>query len=202
MPDVNWLLQCFLFIVSSFLCIMFALVVFFSENSIYSVFGLLFVILLSSCLLIFVLGVEFLAIASIMVYAGAIIVIFLFVIISADLRREDTIVDTLRLKKYTYIVVFCFIFFILSLNCFFLESNHIFDFFDESYLRGTGITSKLLKSKLENSSDIILFSELLYSQFFLFFLLLGVLLCVSMVASISLCFRPFTEYGQYTSPRN
>ena len=137
-----------------------------------------------------------------MVYAGAIIVIFLFVIISADLRREDTITDTVRLKKYSYITLFCFIFFILSLNCFFLDSDHVFDFFDESYLSGTDGASNLLKNKLGNSLDIILFSDLLYSQFFFYFLLLGTLLCVSMVASISLCFRPFIKYDQHTSPRD
>ena len=152
--------------------------------------------------MLFVLGVEFLAIAAIMVYAGAVIVIFLFVIISADLRREDTIVDSLRLKKYSYITLFCFIFFILSLNCFFLDSDYVFDFFSESYLIDAGGNFNSLETKLKTSSDIRIIGELLYSQFFIFFLLLGFLLCVSMVASISLCFRPYTEYDQRLVPRD
>lgn len=196
------LVQCFLFVFSTFLCILFAIIVFFSESSIYSVFSLLFVILLASCLMLFVLGVEFLAVAAVMIYAGAIIVIFLFVIISADLRREDTIVDSLRLKKYSYITLSCFIFFILSLNCFFVDSSHAFDFFNESYLvTDAGNNFNLLETKLKNSSDINIIGSVLYSQFFIFFLLLGFLLCVSMVASISLCFRPYTVYDQRVTPR-
>lgn len=202
MSDTGLLLQCFLFVFSTFLCILFAIIVFFSESSIYSVFSLLFVILISSCLMLFILGVEFLAIAAIMVYAGAVIVIFLFVIISADLRREDTIVDSLRLKKYSYITLFCFIFFIVSINCFFLDSDYVFDFFDESYLTDIGGDFNSLEMKLKTSSDISIIGSLMYSQFFLFFLLLGFLLCVSMVASISLCFRPYTEYGQSLVPRD
>lgn len=200
--NISLLLQCFLFVFSTFLCILFAIIVFFSESSIYSVFSLLFVILISSCLMLFVLGVEFLAIAAIMIYAGAIIVIFLFVIISADLRREDTIIDSLRLKKYSYITLSCFIFFILSLNCFFMDSNYVFDFFSESYFINTGDVFNSLEWKLKNSSDINVIGELLYSQFFVFFLLLGVLLCVSMVASISLCFRPYIKYNQHMVPRD
>lgn len=202
MFDINLLLHYFLFIISTFLCITFAIVVFFSESSIHSVFSLLFVVLISSCLLIYILGVEFLAISIIMIYAGAIIIIFLFVIISADLRREDTIVDALRLRKYSYITLSCILFFILSLNCFFLDNNHVSDFFSEHYLCNSGGSFDLLRLKLENSSDINLFSELLYSQFFLFFLLMGLLLCISMVASISLCFRPFVEYDQQLTPKD
>lgn len=202
MVDFNILFKCFLFLFSTVLCILFAVIVFFSESSIYSAFSLLFVIIISSCLMLYILGVEFLSVASIMIYAGAIIVIFLFVIISADLRREDTIVDSIRLKKYSYITLFCFLFFILTLNCFFLDSNTVFDFFLEKHLENTGDSFSFFEVKLENSVDISVIGELLYSQFFFFFLLLGFLLCVSMVASVSLCFRPFTEYDQRLTPRD
>lgn len=184
------LIQC-LFITSTFLCITFAAVIFFSENSIHSVFSLLFLVVLSSCLLVLILGVEFLAIACIMIYAGAVVVIFLFVIISADLRREDTVIDTLRLKRYSSILFFCFIFFIVTLNCFFVDKQQALDFFSEPFIGAEG-KQQALYQKLEVSNDIVGIGSIFYNEFFLFFLLLGFLLCVAMVASISLCFKPLT----------
>jgi NADH-quinone oxidoreductase subunit J len=177
----------------------FAAVVFFSENSIHSVFSLLILIIFSSCLLVMVFGVEFLAIACIMVYAGAIVVIFLFVIISADLRREDTIIDTLRLKRYNFVLFFCFIFFGLFLNCFFVESQQAFDFFNEYSMSVTG-NQQAMYQKLEFANDITGLGGVFYHEFFLFFLLLGFLLCTSMVASISLCFKPLNTYGCLSTP--
>lgn len=55
----------------------------------HSVFCLIIIFLLSAVLLLTV-GAEFLAVAYLIIYVGAIAIFFLFVIMLINLRREDT----------------------------------------------------------------------------------------------------------------
>jgi NADH:ubiquinone oxidoreductase subunit 6 (subunit J) len=65
----------------------------------YSVFGSLTIIGFSAFCL-FLLKVEFLTLVYVIVYVGAVIVLFLFVIFSTDLRKEDTWVKIRLIYEY------------------------------------------------------------------------------------------------------
>jgi NADH-quinone oxidoreductase subunit J len=83
-------MQTYIFLLASTsCCILLSLVIFFSENTIYSVLSLLGVSVFLAMSIIS-LGSEYMAFVFLMVYAGAVVVLFLFVVFSLNLRSEDT----------------------------------------------------------------------------------------------------------------
>lgn len=76
--------------ISLLTCSLLTLIIHFSENIIHSIISLLIISMFMG--LIFLLaGLEYFSLIYMMIYLGSIIVIFLFVLMSSDLRREDTI---------------------------------------------------------------------------------------------------------------
>jgi len=79
----------FFFCITSFFSICFALVIFFADNTIYAAFSLVGLFFCSFVLLLSIKS-EFLALIYLMLYIGAVAVIFLFAVMFIDLRLEDT----------------------------------------------------------------------------------------------------------------
>jgi NADH-quinone oxidoreductase subunit J len=78
----------YLFYFLSFLCVMSALMVVFQKNPVYSVLYLI-ITFFSIAGHYFLLSAQFLAMVHIIVYAGAIMVLFLYVIMMLNLNKED-----------------------------------------------------------------------------------------------------------------
>ena len=94
-------------IISSYLVI-------FSNSSVYSLLWLVLTFLFSSSLLI-VLGCEFLAFAFIIIYVGAITILFLFIVMLLDLKFQNLF----RRKNYSiFSVLFIVTFFFISVFMF------------------------------------------------------------------------------------
>jgi NADH:ubiquinone oxidoreductase subunit 6 (subunit J) len=151
-------------------------------NPIYSLLSLILVFLFSLLYLSF-LKVKFLSIVYLLVYVGAIIILFLFVIMMLSL---EAIFYNLS-KEYW-----------LLLTLFFLIKGSIFSFFiiefgferySIFYFRQITLEWAYSNIFLENiyfSNDSLLFNNLLYTQYSFLFVLLGFILLIGMVASISI----------------
>lgn len=178
------------------LCLILSGVIFFSENSIYSTFCLLIIIVLVTLLLL-LFDVEFLAIMYLFVYAGAIIVTFLFVIMSVNLRREDTITNNKRLSN-TSLAMFLTFIFIFVFSYIFFSFNYYFEYVNGDYTLDLLTSSQRIKAEFY-LNDIMIFNNLLYTYFAPYLLLLGFLLLISVVASVSLCLHSlqYTENSEY-----
>ena len=154
--------------------------IYFAENTINSLISLLSCVVFSSCSLI-LLRVEFLSFAYILVYGGAVVVLFLFVILSTDLRKEDTWRNRTRLREYRVanflVFIIFFIFSIFAQN--FKNSN---DAADLEY-------PKIFYFSEFLTNDIFIFSKFFYTHFFILFILLGILLLVALVGSVALCMK-------------
>ena len=95
--------------------------------------ALLWLVLIFCCYstLLIILGIEFLAFLIFIVYVGAIIILFLFVVMMLNIRSVELFTDTV-----SYLPVSLFIFFIFCLNIFlfffnnfsFQESNSLITF--------------------------------------------------------------------------
>lgn len=80
--------------------------VIFSSNPIYAVISLIFVILGSSCIL-FLLKVEFLAFILLLIYIGAISVLFLFVVMLLQVNMNNIYKETvLTIDTILYAIIF------------------------------------------------------------------------------------------------
>jgi len=99
----------FFFFLFSSIALTSAIFVIYSKNTVYSVFFLILVFINMTGLLL-VAEVEFLAIMLIIIYVGAITVLFLFVVMMLDIKKMD-----IKNNNYGYlpiIFLICFIFFL------------------------------------------------------------------------------------------
>ena len=158
------------------ICLIAALIVIYSRNPIHSVIFLILVFCRASALLI-LLGVEFLAMIFLVVYVGAIAVLFLFVVIILQIKLSE-IED--ELFQYLPIGAFIGMFFLLErfvvLNqdiIPLLRFENSVDYLDWS-------------SKIDDFTNLHALGQTLYTHYLLYFLLAGIVLLVAIIAAIGL----------------
>jgi len=168
-----FLIFCPLIIISSILIIA-------SKNAITSVLYLICVFLLSAlCLLL--LGAEFLSVLLVIVYVGAISILFLFVIMMLNLRIVEVYNSLVSFFPIGSFLGLFFLFFM-----FFLIKND-FDLFSLSYtsnnLLELGVISNSL---LYSSSNLYLLGDILYNSYSYMLIYAGLLLLLAMIGSMVL----------------
>ncbi len=160
----------FLFYFFSSLLLLSALGVIVSKNSIYSVFWLIFCILNTSGLFI-LLEAEFIAMSIIIIYAGAISVLFLFIIMMLD-------TDLIKHKKEKYhkypIIIFITIFLIIDLFVVIFTSIKKVNMHQVQYI--------LPNSDVQTNTHSI--GDVLYTNFILPFEITGIILLITTIGCV------------------
>jgi NADH-quinone oxidoreductase subunit J len=141
------------------------------------VLSLIGVFVCGSCIL-FLFGYDFLALLFVIVYVGAIAVLFLFIVIMLDLR----IVRFTQSFFNYYLAAF------VVLTSVFCEFVFIFSSIFGSF--GEGTTGYDWVFAVSSTNSLSLIGELLYTYFFYPFILSSLVLLVSMICSICLTFLP------------
>lgn len=153
----------------------------------HSVFSLLFLVLsfLASAFLLFMLECEFLALIFIVVYVGAIAVLFLFAIMMLDAKLQNLVRNVSRYLPVGFLFVLGFLvplLYQLSLgvkkNMSVVSQNSYINWYD----------------LLDSTSDIEVYGQVLYSYFALQFLVVGLILLVVLIGVVYLT-------NTYTSSR-
>jgi NADH-quinone oxidoreductase subunit J len=174
-----------LFILFSFLTLICGMFVINSKNPIHSVLFLILVFFNIAGLLI-MLGIEFLALLFLIVYVGAIAVLFLFIIMMLSIKIPEY---KIVIQRYFPII------FILGTG-FFCEVLTIFEI-DFSFLiitpfKNININNFYLNYIVFWSFDIIqitnieIFSSMLYTHYAYVFVISGIILLVAMIGAITL----------------
>lgn len=165
----------------------FATAIIFCRNSLYSIISLVFLII-GCCFILFTLGIEFLAFILLLIYIGAITILFLFVVMMLQL---DKIEKSNKLNSVTwsknYLIYFIFI---LKLSYFFFFFNKqlclSLSFFSFEFIKYNKDINDFCYFLFNNRTDNMIFLGL-FDQKFLFFIITGFSLLFSMVGSIALC---------------
>ena len=163
------------FYIFSFIAVLSALMVISSKNPVHSV---LFLILsfVNAAGLFVLLGAEFLAMILVVVYVGAVAVLFLFVVMMLDInfiKLREGFLQYLPFGALLGIVL------IIELGLLFLTEN-----FTEAGL--VKYNSNPIIEKIENTK---LIGEILYTDYFYLFQISGIILLVAMIGSITLTLR-------------
>ena len=145
------------------------------------VFSLLFLIasFIFSAFMLFMLECEFLAFLFIIVYVGAVAILFLFVVMTIEIKSDNL---AKNVSKHMFVgVFFCFIFlfflmFKISLT---FNTNIIYNSFYCNKMKN-------FRALAEGISDIEVYGQVLYSYFVLQFLLTGLILLVVLVSVVYL----------------
>lgn len=167
----------FIFLLLFLICL-FSLATISVRNPVHSVLSLVAVFLVSAVLL-FCLEVEFLAFSFIIVYVGAIAILFLFVVMMLDIKIGDTDLTILKYGPLGYFITFIFALEITrplvvnfeSIPFNFLSSNYTYiNWFDNVDF-------------ITNTEAI---GQLLYTYYFVYFLMAGFILFIAMVGALML----------------
>ncbi|WP_121543699.1 NADH-quinone oxidoreductase subunit J [Candidatus Rickettsia colombianensi] len=145
-----------------------------SKNSVYSVLWLIFAFINGAGLMI-LLGAEFLAMMLIVIYVGAVAVLFLFVIMMLDMHFNKTITqlkENLALSIFIALIMFADLVTIILLGTKNINFSSGISF---------AITNNILNTKA--------IGGVLYTDFMLPFQMAGLILFVAMIACITLTLK-------------
>lgn len=163
-----------LFYIFASIAIVAGILVIQSRNPVHSVLFLILVFLNVAALLI-LLGLDFFAMVLLVVYVGAIAVLFLFVVMMLNIKLAEV-----NEQKLRYLPIGGFIGLLFLFEMFVIIDNDVC-FYD------WGVYSFTEWSTLvQNSTNIEAVGQLVYTYFFHDFLLAGIILLVAMIGAIVL----------------
>jgi len=159
------------FYVFASIAIFSSIMVVLSKNTVKSVLFLILSFVATACLWL-LLEAEFLAITLILVYVGAVIVLFLFVVMMIDQEFE---IKKIGISKYSPIII-CTSLFMLAVLLTLMNP----------YTYGADIVMPEIKG---SGNNVKILGTLLYNKHLFAFEVAGLLLLVGMVAAIAISFR-------------
>ncbi|WP_341788661.1 MULTISPECIES: NADH-quinone oxidoreductase subunit J [unclassified Rickettsia] len=162
------------FYLFTILIIISSLCVVLSKNSVYSVLWLIFAFINGSGLMI-LLGAEFLAMMLIVIYVGAVAVLFLFVIMMLDMHFNKAI---MQLKEKPILSIFVSLIMFADLVVIILLGTKNIHFSSD--------LSFAIASDVSNTKAI---GKILYTDFMIPFQIAGLILFVAMIGCITLTLR-------------
>jgi NADH-quinone oxidoreductase subunit J len=152
-------------------------------NSINPVESVLFLILAfcNAAAILFLFHSEFLGLTFIIIYVGAIAVLFLFVIMMLNIKNKTD--DKANSKWVSYFLYFSFSYLIFTLIFFFIRKTFNKDSF---FLTEQPFDMVLL---VDNLNNIDVMGQVLFNYFLVCFLLAGLILLIALIGAIVLTLR-------------
>jgi NADH-quinone oxidoreductase subunit J len=155
------------------LIIIAGLLVIFSKNTVQSVLYLILVFLLCSLLFIY-LGADFIGLIILIVYIGAIAVLFLFVVMMLNIRLLE---DSFNIYIYIPIIIFISLIIIFQVIYFFFNIFNIIEIDNLVYY---------VNWNFSNNVQISSIGELLFNKLYILFIGAAILLFIAMIGAIIL----------------
>ena len=163
-----------------------SLLVILLPNPIYALLALIFVFLNTAVFLLSI-KVQFLAFIYLIIYIGAIAILFLFVIMLFNLRSLQK--SDLKIKDFSFLTISFKLFFFFGIKFFIIIALDIWNLIEySSYINNFAVYNKFdLQYFLTYVHwDILLFGNLFYTYYAYLFLVSGLILLTAMIGSIVL----------------
>ena len=151
-----------------------------AKNPVHSVLFLILVFCNSAALLV-LLGLDFFAMILLVVYVGAIAVLFLFVVMMLNIKIAEIHENVLR-----YLPVGGIIGLIFLVEIFLIVDNDYLPLFEPVIMNTNFFTYTAYASKIQSWTNIESVGNLLYTTYFLLFLVSSLILLVAMIGAIVL----------------
>jgi len=181
-------LSLLLFFIFTTLCIISSIFIILANNPVFSIFFLIYTFFNVSCLL-FLFGFEFLPISFIVIYVGAIGVLFLFVLMMLNIKLAE-----LQESSYAFfpISIILGLLFIIEISCLIGVNFNFIELINKSSLiflsdfTNINETSTYFLHTFSTFSNIKQLSYSLFSKYLYAFILSGFVLLLAMVSAILL----------------
>jgi NADH-quinone oxidoreductase subunit J len=158
-----------------------AILVVISVNPVHSI---LFLVLsfFNFSVIIFLIGLEFIPILLIIIYVGAIAILFLFVVMMLDIKVSHKNKSITKFEPFLYFSSFCF--FILEIT-----TNYV-------YLNNYTLIYGTWFNFIDKNTNINILGKALFVDYYLYVLLSGVILLLTLIGAIvlTLKFNVSTNY--------
>ena len=160
----------FLFLIQSFT----AIAIFAAANPMHSI---LFMILLffEVAVVLAVFGLEFFSILFILVYVGAIAILFLFIVKLLTLKDDDTNLISVGLIFFFWDFFFGIWGDKILTNIFYKSENYLLNIFDFNF-------------DIDILHDLHIIAQILYNYYIICFLIAGLILLVALVGAVSISY--------------
>ena len=170
----------------SFLVISSSVLVIFSNNAVHSVLFLIFTFF-NSAILFILMNAEFLAMTIVIVYVGAIAVLFLFVVMMLNIAESAIKEGFLKYFPFGLILIVIFI----------SELFLVFNF--DSFKIPENIKIDMNESSLLEESNTKLIGLYLYTDYFIIFQISGFILLLAMIGAIVLAQNDEKKLKSYSA---
>lgn len=169
-----------LFSIFSSIALVSSIMVIRAKNPVHSVLFLILVFCNSAALLV-LLGLDFFAMILLVVYVGAIAVLFLFVVMMLNIKIAEIHENVLR-----YLPVGGIIGLIFLLEIFLIVDNDYLPLFEPVISSNPYEAYTAYASKIQSWTNIESIGNLLYTTYFILFLVSSLILLVAMIGAIVL----------------
>jgi NADH-ubiquinone oxidoreductase chain 6 len=177
----------------SLIAILCGILVIISKNPIVSVLFLIGLFLSIACYLI-ILGLSFIGLSYLLVYVGAVSILFLFILMLINIRISELLSNTRNSIPLAVIIAISFYFTINQispysiggLNSYTLNLNNLFSLnsteIDNDEL--SFVTSKIWDANLAETSHITSIGNIMYTSYTIWLILTSIILLLAMVGAI------------------
>jgi len=163
------------------LSVFFSFLIIGSKNPIHSIFALILAFVIVSIIMIGYLKCEFLSIVFLIVYVGAVSILFLFIIMLLNIKNIDL---TDKFFNYFPVGVVVGILFFVELYLYIYWSLYT----ENSNLNMNFIYINFVNN-IDSLTDIEIIAQLLYEEYALVFIISSILLLIAMIGAIILTLR-------------
>lgn len=160
-----------------------------SSNPVHSVFYLILAFV-ASTLLLLTLDVEFIAMLFLVVYIGAISVLFLFVVMMLNIKvveLNEKIIQYLPIGAFIILIFFFEIFYMINVSLFNMNNDFMHVFWNDlnSFIL-VNLELSNFYTLLDTFTNISVLSQALYTKYIYLFIISGMILLVAMLGAILL----------------
>ena len=150
-----------------------------AKNPIISVFYLVLTFVNASILLL-IQGVEFLSLLLIIVYVGAIAILFLFVVMMLNIKRVELVGNATRYVPVGFIIGLVFMNIIIN-------KVPVGNWGGSFHVTGTQMaTGQIADLHLITNTNIQALGDILYTHYSIYFIMSGIILLIAMIGAIIL----------------
>ena len=170
------------------IAILLGILVIISKNPIVSVLFLIGLFLCISAYLILT-GLNFIGLSYLLVYIGAVSILFLFILMLINVRISELLIDSINSIPLAILIGGFFNYFVNDVLPYMVMTNNLFYHFSIKK-KLTNVTSVLWDGYLAETSHITSIGNILYGNYSIWLIITSIILLLAMVGCIVITLKP------------
>ena len=177
------------------IAIAFGIFVIISKNPVVSVLFLIGLFLSISCYLILT-GLNFIGLSYLLVYIGAVSILFLFILMLINVRVSELLIDSINSIPLAIIVGIFFNYFVNNALPYMVIVYNNLLYMVSANTRLSNVTSVVWDGYLAETSHITSIGNILYGNYSIWLIITSIILLLAMVGTIVITLKPQTNIKQ------